>query len=750
MRGRFAILPRSAGLAMALLLLAAPGADLTLVAQGGRPFTTQDALDVRGGRIAAVTPDGRWAALTVQTRRDRSGVDHFRYGDPTYVAPSLGEILALDTETGESRSLFRDRVQVRAPAWSPDGTRLAFFLLRGDAFRLMIHDVARNSTREVQIRTARALASGSPLVWRPDGAAVLVTLRPDGWAEEARKAFVDLSEGPVVVQDSRDDFLDWDRVRSLDRNQIPAVVTVATGAVQELPGGHPLDGVRFGADGSYLVYTKSEPKRTSYKRAEGTEFTVVRLPLDGGEQKALMGPQERRVAAQWNEGATAFAWADRGNVLVRFLDADSARNLTDVHRGPVSETDTTTISFSLERWSPDGGTLLLGSQQGYHLLDAASGDIRLAYRHPGEEATRPRLAVQGWTADGRSLFLSSAARTRWERGLARLDLETGVLQELVKDANVYGDWNVSRDGSKVVFRMGDGDRPDDLYAADAAFSGTRKLTDLNPQLAGVALSRSELVEYLDVDGKRLYGILYYPVGYEPGKKYPMVAEIYESFFDNGYNENMQLVTARGWFGFRPSVDLEIGYPGEAWLKGVTPAVNTLIERGLVEEKMLGVYGQSYGGYAVNLLVTQTNRFAAAANVSGKVNIISFLGDSEKITTRNYNAAEEGQDRIGATLWEQPHKYVATSAVMFADRIKTPLLLLSGEGDWNVPATNQREMYYALRRLGKEVVWVNYMKGGHGAGRASGVEDFHDHWKRLLDFMGENFDKAQTAGSPTLR
>ena len=157
------------------------------------------------------------------------------------------------------------------------------------------------------------------------------------------------------------------------------------------------------------------------------------------------------------------------------------------------------------------------------------------------------------------------------------------------------------------------------------------------------------------------------------------------------------------------MELEIGYPGEAWLKGVPPAINTLIERGLVDEKQVGVYGQSYGGYAVNLLVTQTDRFAAAANVSGKVNIISFLGDSEKITTRNYNAAEEGQDRIGATLWEQPQKYIATSAVMFADRIETPLLLMSGEGDWNVPATNQREMYYALRRLGKEVVWVNYMQ-----------------------------------------
>jgi dipeptidyl aminopeptidase/acylaminoacyl peptidase len=264
------------------------------------------------------------------------------------------------------------------------------------------------------------------------------------------------------------------------------------------------------------------------------------------------------------------------------------------------------------------------------------------------------------------------------------------------------------------------------------------LTSSNPELADVALARTELVDYLDVDGNTLYGILYYPVDYVPGQRYPLVAELYEDFFDNGFNENMNLIAAQGWFGFRPSVRFEEGYPGEAWLKAVPSAINKLIERGLVDGDKVGVYGQSYGGYATNLLITQTDRFAAAANVSGKVNMVSFLGDSPKITTRNYAAAEVGQDRIGATLWEQPHKYIEHSAVMFADRIDTPLLMLSGEGDWNVPATNQREMYYALRRLGKEVVWVNYTNGGHGAGRASTSEDFVDHWQRMFDWFAEHF------------
>ena len=80
--------------------------------------------------------------------------------------------------------------------------------------------------------------------------------------------------------------------------------------------------------------------------------------------------------------------------------------------------------------------------------------------------------------------------------------------------------------------------------------------------------------------------------------------------------------------------------------------------------------------------------------------------------------------------------------MFADRIETPHLLLTGEGDWNVPALNTRELYYAMRRLGKDVVWVNYMKAGHGAGYNGSEADFHDQWNRITEWYKKYFDKVE--------
>ncbi len=743
----------------AIPILLACAAALTLTPLPAHPqqrlFTPEIALDVRGVSIAAVTDDGRRVAATVRTRRDRTGVDHQRYGDPTYISPTTTRLMVIDTRTGDRTWVHAEPAQLRGFAWSPDGERLAYFAVAGGEYRLRIFDAAAGSDRTVALQTDRQIASSSPLVWSPDGAEVLVGLRPDGWAGEARAAFVALTEAPVIVQDSRNDFLAWDRVRNIAAKQITALVSPENGSVREILSDATPSGARFSADGSYITYSTATRTKTSYTRRDGTEYGLFRLALaEGSMPESLRDAGEQRMSVTWNDARDAFAYGERGSVFVRRLDEEEAVDVTADHRGGSTETggdaeggdepdadpdaDSTRIRFSIQRWSPSGDQLLLNSQDAWHLLDLASNDLRTLLEFEDDDDTRPRRQVQGWSNDGRHLYFSYSARDRWQRGLKRLDTATGGIETLLLDDNLYRSWNISDDGGMIVYTRSDGDRPNEIHVASGDFSVTRQLTTSNPQLDDIALTRSELVEYLDVDGNTLYGILYYPVGYEPGRKYPLVAEIYEQYFDNGFNENMNLVTAQGWFGFRPSVRFEEGFPGEAWLKAVPNAINKIIERGLVDPDRVGVYGQSYGGYATNLLITQTDRFAAAANVSGKVNIISFLGDSPKITTRNYAAAEVGQDRIGATLWEQPHKYIEHSAVMFADRIETPLLMLSGEGDWNVPATNQREMYYALRRLGKEVVWVHYTAGGHGAGRAGTAADFVDHWRRMFDWFAEHF------------
>jgi dipeptidyl aminopeptidase/acylaminoacyl peptidase len=528
-------------------------------------------------------------------------------------------------------------------------------------------------------------------------------------------------------------------------------------------------------DGRYLSLLTVEPVKTVYAGSDGSEWGLLRLELETGDTLRLVEPSTDRIRTAWSPDGTRWAWTDEGDVHLRSVEGDSAVNLTEGLReteddgeedeggaedapagvsGSPEDEEGDELRFAFERWRPDGAAVLVSSDgpegEAWHLLELGSGELRQVFAPEADEEERPRRRIEGWSPDGRWLYLSTSERDRWERGLARLDVSEGgdgELETLVSDRNLYRGWRLAEDGSRLIFEMSDGDRPDELYVADPAFRSTTRLTDLNPWLQDRTLARTELVEYLDADGETRYGILYLPADREEGDEpRPLVVEVYEDFFDNGFHTTMNVMTAQGWIGFRPSVDFEEGYPGEAWLKGVTAGVNELVERGLVDGERVGIHGTSYGGYATNLLITQTDRFAAAINISGKVNIISFLGDSPKITTRNYRAAERGQDRIGATLWEQPQKYVAHSAVMFADRIETPLLLLSGEGDWNVPHTNQREMYYALRRLGKEVVWVHYMTGGHGAGWASTPADYVDQYRRMVAWYAEHFADAAETGA----
>jgi dipeptidyl aminopeptidase/acylaminoacyl peptidase len=745
--------------AMSLVMLAAAGrAEKTA-------FTISDSLRVQSFSPQSMTDDGRFIAGTISTRYDRLGINHKRFGDPTYIAPRPAEVVILDTESGKMARLFNTKVEIQDITWSPDGKILAFFLRKGDAFFLHTYDREKKSITEIKIKTKKPIASGSFLIWTNDGTGILLALREDGWAKKSKEMFQEATVGPITVYDTSKPLLKWDEIRNQSSLIVPAMVDIKTQGVKELLPEERYSGFRLAKDDSFITYIVTYPTKTeygqNYYRQGGMEYELFRLDLvPGAEVKTLVARDKKRLRFSWNEENTMFAWEDEGDIYIQSVDETEPRNLTkdkvkpegdkeaagDVEKKTDKEEKDKKVRFSLNRFSPDGSRLLAKTKKGFWLIDHQSGELEMVYEFPEEKeeeeerGSSQSAEVVEWSPDGRYLYMTYSAQDKWERGFTRYDLESRQMEDLIKDGNLYRGLRMSKDGEKFFYSFSTGDLPDEYYKTDKGFASRTSLTDLNPWVEERKLTRSELIRYRDVDGKELYGILYYPVDYQPGKKYPLVCEIYERFFDNGFNTSMNIIANQGWFGLRPSVDLEIGYPGEAWVKGVTTAVNHLIELGLVDAEKVGVHGTSYGGYATSLLITQTDRFAAAINISGKVDIISFLGDSPRIGHRNYGAAEAGQDRLGKTLWEAPLKYINHSAVMFADRIKTPHMLITGEGDWNVPAGNTREMYYALRRLGKECVWINYYNDGHGLGSAADEATYIDKWTRIIHWYKTHFEK----------
>jgi dipeptidyl aminopeptidase/acylaminoacyl peptidase len=143
-------------------------------------------------------------------------------------------------------------------------------------------------------------------------------------------------------------------------------------------------------------------------------------------------------------------------------------------------------------------------------------------------------------------------------------------------------------------------------------------------------------------------------------------------------------------------------------------------------------GWSYGGFATNMIITQTERFGAAVTICG----ISDWPSKNSMPGDFWRRGDQiGQGRLGGNLWEAHDSFVRNSPIFFLDKVKTPLMLLHGTVDRNVPFSQAEEMYYSLRDLNKTALLVAYPGETHLGGDAEQwvIEDV---WSKILSW----FDK----------
>jgi dipeptidyl aminopeptidase/acylaminoacyl peptidase len=682
----------------------------TPAAQSLEPISAEDILKVQTASVLDLSEDGRFVAVGARRLHDNAETNHRRYGDPTYFAPSMVSLSVIDTRSGATSAVGKGLMNVRQAAFTRNGSKLAILTAAESTAglpltSLWVYDIERKTLVEVPRQRGAEVAATSELVWTPDDARLFVALRSPADDLSAQTAFKTLTAGPIVVQSSKP-FLDWDSMSRANRRRSLAEVDPATGAATVVVGPATITNYQLARDGSFVAWLEDSTEKTNYDVIFGTD-NAVRTQSKGAPARTVLDAKTLKTTTpRWSDDHRTFAYADKGEVFVQRIGDEKPRSITPKPKRDATEkTDADdSESFSVVSFSRDGSRLLMTRKKGWYIASVGDGSRdRVLTLDDKHEDKNPKLTALDWTPSGDAILVQYGEPDRWDRGISRLDLKTRTLTTLARDASVYQGARVSRDGGTVVFLKSDGTRPAELYAADAGFTNVRKLTDLNPWIAKKALPGSELVSYRDADGKVLYGVLRYPIGYEKGRRYPTVFEIYETFFDNGFNGRAAMLAGQGYAVFHPSVNLVIGRPGESWAKGVM---------GVADPDRLGVHGTSYGGYATVLLLTETDRFKAAINVSGKVDMISFYTDSERLGVRNTHAPEKSQDRIGGTLWEYPERYIEHSAIFRLDRVKTPLLTISGDQDPNVPANQSRELYYALRRLGKDVEWVRYTNGGH--------------------------------------
>jgi dipeptidyl aminopeptidase/acylaminoacyl peptidase len=217
-----------------------------------------------------------------------------------------------------------------------------------------------------------------------------------------------------------------------------------------------------------------------------------------------------------------------------------------------------------------------------------------------------------------------------------------------------------------------------------------RISDANPQQKEFNWGTVELVHWVSSDGVPLKGMLYKPENFDSTKKYPMISYFYESLSQNlhsyippnGRNViNPTHYVSNGYLIFEPDIAYQNGYPGPSALKSIVPGVQMLLQRGYVDPKRLGLQGQSWGGYQIAYMITQTSMFAAAMAGAPVVNMTSAYGGirwgSGVARAFQYEA---GQSRIGGSLWEAPMRYIENSPLFWLDKVTTPLFIMSNDAD----------------------------------------------------------------------
>jgi len=337
-----------------------------------------------------------------------------------------------------------------------------------------------------------------------------------------------------------------------------------------------------------------------------------------------------------------------------------------------------------------------------------------------------------------------------DSGFYRDKVDGGLPEKLVMAAKDFNNPTKAKDANVLMLTASRFDEFPDVWVTGPNFKDLKKVSNGDAQRAQFRWGIAELLSFKNVDGVPLKGILLKPEDFDPKRKYPMIVYIYEKLsqglhsFRNpgpGTSINPTLYVSNGYLIFLPDIVYSIGYPGQSALKCVLPGIQAVVDKGFVDENAIGIQGHSWGGYQIAYMVTQTNRFKAAAPGALVSNMTSaYSGIRWGTGLPRQFQYEHSQSRIGGSLWEYPLRYLENSPVFRADRVQTPLLMIHNDEDDAVPWYQGIEYYLALRRLGKEVYMFSYNGEKHGLRKRINQKDYT---RRLQEFF-DHFLKGAPA------
>jgi dipeptidyl aminopeptidase/acylaminoacyl peptidase len=700
---------------------------------------------------------------------------------------------------GEPRPLgLPAGARLGVPSWSPDGKRFAFTVTSANEIQLWVGDVAAGKASRAPGVKLNA-AYGAPFHWLPGSQELLCQLivAERGSPPVAARAPV----GPVIQESSGksspvrtyQDLLqtphDEDLFDYYATSQL-AVVDPANGKTTPLgkpgifasvvpaPDGKHILVVRNQRPYSYLLPAFAFPKEVEvWDRGGKIAAKVASLPLE--DMVPIEGVPTGPRSFHWvpTEPATLI-WAealDGGNPKNKVSHRDELKRLrVGVGAGAPAAVFKTEHRFFSILFGPEGTPSLLSDydretrRRRTFLVDLAKPEVPTKlvwdrsvqdrYGDPGTPLQRmlPNGHQVLWVHEGRIFLHGNGATPKGDRPfLDRFDLQTKKAERLfVSGEDSYEPVLalLTDDGSRFLTHHETALEPPNYFVVTA--SGERKAlthaVDPAPQLRGI---KKQLVTYRRADGVPLSFTLYLPADYRQGERRPAVLWAYPlEFNDAGTAGQVSGSTARFTTlqGFSHLFFLTQGYVvldgasmpvvgtpekvNDTYVEQIVASARAAIDKaeemGVIDRQRVGVGGHSYGAFMTANLLAHSDLFKAGIARSGAYNrtLTPFGFQSER-----------------RTLWEAPETYLKMSPFMYADKIKTPLLLIHGEAD-NNPGTfpiQSERLFQAVKGHGGTVRFVSLPYESHGYMARESVE--HTLYE-MVNWFDRYVKKAPAVGS----